>query len=170
MIRALREQGIDVVGTIALDSVDTSVSRTAERAEGGASGDGSDAVIWEQVIRSTDAQSALSATFIAFLTRRHRGSPRARPTHPTPERQRLTRRNWSPMTTTRAENLSFVTGFPQRRQTGNQKSTRDRKPPSTTRLAPTQNDATGEARNATAAATSSGRPIRPAGIRERIDW
>lgn len=67
VIRALREQGIDVVGTIALDSVDTSVSRAAERAEDGVPGDGSDAVIWEQVIRSTDAQSALSATFIAFL-------------------------------------------------------------------------------------------------------
>lgn len=75
MIRALREQGIDVVGAIALDSVDTSVSRAAERAEDGAPGDGSDAVIWEQVIRSTDAQSALSATFIAFLAIATAGRP-----------------------------------------------------------------------------------------------
>lgn len=68
VISALREQQIDVVGTISLDSVDTSVSRAAERAEDEAPGEGSDAVIWEQVIRATDAESALSVTFIAFLT------------------------------------------------------------------------------------------------------
>ena len=68
VIRALRELQIDVVGTISLDAVDTSISHAAERAEHEAPGDPSDAVIWEQVIRATDADSALSATFIAFLS------------------------------------------------------------------------------------------------------
>lgn len=68
VINGLRERRIDVVGTISLDSVDTSVSRAAERAEDEAPGAGSDAVIWEQVIRTTDAESALSVTYIAFLT------------------------------------------------------------------------------------------------------
>lgn len=67
VIRALRDQRIDVVGTISLDSVDTSISRAAERAEDEAPGEGSDAVIWEQVIRATDAESAVSVTYIAFL-------------------------------------------------------------------------------------------------------
>jgi magnesium transporter len=38
-------------------------------------------------------------------------------------------------------------------------------PPSTTRLVPVTSEAPGEARNTTAAATSSGRPMRPSGMR-----
>ena len=37
-------------------------------------------------------------------------------------------------------------------------------PPSTTRIAPVTHDAAGEARNATAFATSAGLPHRPSGI------
>ena len=68
VIRALQEREIDIVGTISLDSVDTSIGRAADRAENDAPGEGADAVIWEQVIRSTDAESALSATYITFLS------------------------------------------------------------------------------------------------------
>lgn len=67
VISGLRERRIDEVGTISLASVDTTISRAAERAEDGAPGEGSDAVIWEQVIRATDAESAMSVTYIAFL-------------------------------------------------------------------------------------------------------
>jgi len=67
VISWLRERRIDEVGTISLASVDTTISRAAERAEDGAPGEGSDAVIWEQVIRATDAESAMSVTYIAFL-------------------------------------------------------------------------------------------------------
>jgi len=64
----LRDRDIDKIGTITLDTIDTSVSVAAERAEEEAPGDGSDAVIWEQVVRQTYAESALSVTFVAFLT------------------------------------------------------------------------------------------------------
>jgi uncharacterized hydrophobic protein (TIGR00271 family) len=44
------------------------VSRPAEEAERRAPGDGSDAVVWEQVVRSTAADAALSVSYLAFLT------------------------------------------------------------------------------------------------------
>ena len=43
------------------------VSRAPE-AEREAPGDGADAVVWEQVIRTTDAESRLSFSYLAFLT------------------------------------------------------------------------------------------------------
>lgn len=68
LLDTLRDRRIDQVGTITLDAIDTSVSRAAERAEEDAPGDGADAVIWEQVIRQTYADSALSVVYVAFLT------------------------------------------------------------------------------------------------------
>lgn len=68
IIATLLDRGIDRVGTISLDAIDTSVSLAAERAEADAPGEGSDAVIWEQVVRTSYAESALSATYFAFLT------------------------------------------------------------------------------------------------------
>ena len=64
----LRGHDIDKIGTITLERIDTSVSVAAEKAEEEAPGDGSDAVIWEQVVRQSYADSALSVTFVAFLT------------------------------------------------------------------------------------------------------
>lgn len=68
MIHALRELGVDRTGTIALESVETSVSAAAERAEDEAPGEGADAVISEQVVRRTDEDSVLSKTFVWFLS------------------------------------------------------------------------------------------------------
>jgi uncharacterized hydrophobic protein (TIGR00271 family) len=68
LIGALRELRVPVDGGIAITSVDTAVSRAARDAEAQAPGDASDAVVWEQVIRSTDADSALSVSFVAFMT------------------------------------------------------------------------------------------------------
>ncbi|WP_053204034.1 DUF389 domain-containing protein [Jiangella muralis] len=68
MIHALRELGVDQTGTIALESVETSVSAAAERAEDEAPGEGADAVIWEQVVRRADEDSVLSNTFVWFLS------------------------------------------------------------------------------------------------------
>lgn len=68
MIQALRELGVDQTGTIALESVETSVSAAAERAEDEAPGEGADAVIWEQVVRRADEDSVLSNTFVWFLS------------------------------------------------------------------------------------------------------
>jgi uncharacterized hydrophobic protein (TIGR00271 family) len=68
LIRGLREMHVDRDGGIAIDGVDAAVSRTAEEAERAAPGAGSDAVVWEQVVRTTDAESSLSASYLAFLT------------------------------------------------------------------------------------------------------
>lgn len=68
LIGALRALGVDDDGCICLVTVDAAVSRAAEEAERRAPGDGSDAVVWEQVVRTTDAESTLSVSYLAFLT------------------------------------------------------------------------------------------------------
>src|SRR3954453_14366698 len=62
LIAQLRDLGIDRDGGIAMDSVHAAVSRAAEAAERAAPGDGSDAVVWEQVVRTTAADSSLSVS------------------------------------------------------------------------------------------------------------
>lgn len=64
----LRGRGIDQVGTITLEAVDTAISERAREAEKRAPGDGSDAVIWEQVVRMTSAEATPSVSYLAFLT------------------------------------------------------------------------------------------------------
>lgn len=68
LVGALRELGIDRDGGISLETVDAAISRRAEEAERGAPGEGADAVVWEQVVRTTDSESSLSASYLAFLT------------------------------------------------------------------------------------------------------
>ncbi|MCA0145811.1 DUF389 domain-containing protein [Blastococcus sp. LR1] len=68
LVKALRDLGVDRDGGIALVAVDAAVSSAARRAEDRAPGDGADAVVWEQVVRTTDADSSLSVSYLAFLT------------------------------------------------------------------------------------------------------
>ena len=68
LVSALRDMGVHRDGAIAITSVDAAVSSAARRAEERAPGDGADAVVWEQVDRTTDADSALSVSYLAFLT------------------------------------------------------------------------------------------------------
>ena len=68
LLTALRELHVDRDGGIAMESVDAAVSRTAEEAERAAPGAGADAVVWEQVVRTTDSEASLSASYLAFLT------------------------------------------------------------------------------------------------------
>jgi uncharacterized hydrophobic protein (TIGR00271 family) len=68
LVSALRALGIDRDGGIALETVDAAISRRAEEAERRAPGEGADAVVWEQVVRTTDSESSLSASYLAFLT------------------------------------------------------------------------------------------------------
>jgi uncharacterized hydrophobic protein (TIGR00271 family) len=68
LIEGLRALHVDRDGGIAVENVDAAVSRTAEEAERRAPGDGSDAVVWEQVVRSTATDAALSVSYLAFLT------------------------------------------------------------------------------------------------------
>jgi uncharacterized hydrophobic protein (TIGR00271 family) len=59
LVSALRAIGI---------AVDAAISTRAEEAERAAPGAGSDAVVWEQVVRTTDSESSLSFSYLAFLT------------------------------------------------------------------------------------------------------
>jgi uncharacterized hydrophobic protein (TIGR00271 family) len=68
LVAALRELDVPRDGAIAITSVDAAVSSAARRAEERAPGDAADAVVWEQVVRTTDADSALSVSYLAFLT------------------------------------------------------------------------------------------------------
>ncbi len=68
VIGDLRGLGIDVDGTITLEVVDTAVSAAADQAEAAAPGEGADAVIWEEVVGRAEGDSALSKTFVWFLT------------------------------------------------------------------------------------------------------
>ncbi|WP_089402713.1 DUF389 domain-containing protein [Geodermatophilus saharensis] len=68
LVAGLRELHVDRDGGITVEAVDTAVSASAERAEEAAPGDGSDAVVWEQVVRTTAADSSLSVSYLSFLT------------------------------------------------------------------------------------------------------
>jgi uncharacterized hydrophobic protein (TIGR00271 family) len=68
LIDDLRQLHVDRDGGIAMEAVDAAVSDSAEEAERRAPGDGSDAVVWEQVVRSTATDAALSVSYLAFLT------------------------------------------------------------------------------------------------------
>src|SRR3954449_2704684 len=68
LVSALRELNVHRDGAIAMTSIDAAVSSAARRAEEAAPGDAADAVVWEQVVRTTDADSALSVSYLAFLT------------------------------------------------------------------------------------------------------
>jgi uncharacterized hydrophobic protein (TIGR00271 family) len=68
LVSALRELDVHRDGAIAITSVDAAVSSAARKAEERAPGDAADAVVWEQVVRTTDADSALSVSYLAFLS------------------------------------------------------------------------------------------------------
>ncbi len=67
VISDLRELDIDVDGSIALEDIDSQVSRAAEHAEQAASGMPTDAVVWEEVEARTSENTELSANFLAFM-------------------------------------------------------------------------------------------------------
>ncbi|MFI6286936.1 DUF389 domain-containing protein [Streptomyces sp. NPDC051018] len=68
LIGALQELGIDESGSIAVDHIDLSLSRRAEKAEEEAPGEGADAVLWEHLTDATHEESKLSVTYMAFMT------------------------------------------------------------------------------------------------------
>ena len=67
LVAELRRLHVDTDGGIAMEAVDAAVSRPAEEAERRAPGDGSDAVVWEQVVRTTAADATLSVAYLSFL-------------------------------------------------------------------------------------------------------
>ncbi|MGW2561068.1 DUF389 domain-containing protein [Streptomyces sp. NPDC001514] len=68
LIGRLRELGLDRDGSIAVENIDLSLSKRADKAEEEAPGEGADAVLWEQLTDATHEESTLSFTYMAFLT------------------------------------------------------------------------------------------------------
>ncbi|MFF9766890.1 DUF389 domain-containing protein [Streptomyces sp. NPDC014636] len=68
LIAGLRRLGLDDTGSIAVDTIDLSLSRRADRAEAEAPGEGADAVLWEGLTDATHEESTLSFTYVAFIT------------------------------------------------------------------------------------------------------
>jgi uncharacterized hydrophobic protein (TIGR00271 family) len=67
VVEALCDLGIDEDGSIALEEVDTAISRVAKEAEKAAVGAPADAVVWEEVDERTAESGELSFTFLAFM-------------------------------------------------------------------------------------------------------
>ncbi|MFC8140408.1 DUF389 domain-containing protein [Streptomyces paradoxus] len=68
LLAGLRELGIDSTGSIAVESIDLSLSERADQAEADAPGEGADAVLWEHLTDATHEESTLSVTYLAFIT------------------------------------------------------------------------------------------------------
>ncbi|MFI5962901.1 DUF389 domain-containing protein [Streptomyces asoensis] len=68
LLSALQELGLDRDGSIAVENIDLSLSRRADKAEAEAPGEGADAVLWEHLTDATHEESTLSVTYLAFIT------------------------------------------------------------------------------------------------------
>ncbi|MEW2270966.1 DUF389 domain-containing protein [Streptomyces sp. SID685] len=68
LIAGLRRLGLDDAGSIAVENIDLSLSRRADKAEEDAPGEGADAVLWEGLTEATHEESTLSVTYVAFIT------------------------------------------------------------------------------------------------------
>ena len=67
VLAELRDLGLAEQGTIAIETVDTSISTAARAAEHAAAGAPSDAVVWEEVESRTSESAELSGSFLAFM-------------------------------------------------------------------------------------------------------
>ncbi|MFF9407390.1 DUF389 domain-containing protein [Streptomyces anandii] len=68
LLSALQELGVDRTGSIAVENIDLSLSKRAEKAEEEAPGEAADAVLWEHLVDETHEESTLSVTYLAFIT------------------------------------------------------------------------------------------------------
>ncbi|MFJ8084898.1 DUF389 domain-containing protein [Streptomyces sp. NPDC096205] len=67
LIGDLQELGLDATGSIAVENIDLSLSKRADKAEEEAPGEGADAVLWDHLTDVTHEESTLSVTYIGFL-------------------------------------------------------------------------------------------------------
>ncbi|MFI6000737.1 DUF389 domain-containing protein [Streptomyces sp. NPDC051366] len=67
LLNELRELGIEQDGSIAVETIDLSLSRRADAAEEEAPGEAADAVLWEQLTEATHEESTLTITYVAFM-------------------------------------------------------------------------------------------------------
>ncbi|WP_434441378.1 DUF389 domain-containing protein [Lentzea sp. E54] len=68
VVGALCGLGIDRDGGITIETIETSLSDAADRAQEEAPGEGPDAIVWDELIARTGEESRPSVTFQAFLT------------------------------------------------------------------------------------------------------
>ncbi len=68
LLGGLRESGLERDGSIAVESIDLSLSKRADKAEEEAPGEAADAVLWEELTEATHEESTLSITYLAFIT------------------------------------------------------------------------------------------------------
>ncbi|KAB1143531.1 DUF389 domain-containing protein [Streptomyces luteolifulvus] len=68
LLTRLQELGIDSSGSIAVETIDLSLSKRADKAEAEAPGEGADAVLWEHLTDATHEESTLSVTYVSFIT------------------------------------------------------------------------------------------------------
>jgi uncharacterized hydrophobic protein (TIGR00271 family) len=68
LLTSLRGLDLDRTGSIAMETIDLSLSRRADKAEAEAPGEGADAVLWEGLADATHEESTLSVTYVAFIT------------------------------------------------------------------------------------------------------
>ncbi len=67
LLDLLREMGVVEHGSIAVESIDLSLSAAAERAERAAPGYGSDALVWEDLVAHTREESTVSVAYLIFF-------------------------------------------------------------------------------------------------------
>jgi uncharacterized hydrophobic protein (TIGR00271 family) len=68
LVDALQARGVEEHGGISIESVDSALSHSSDRAVRAAPGHGGDAVVWDQVIGTAETESTLTITFVTFLT------------------------------------------------------------------------------------------------------
>ncbi|MFD4566783.1 DUF389 domain-containing protein [Streptomyces sp. NPDC058475] len=68
LLTGLQELGVDRTGSIAVENIDLSLSKRADKAAEEAPGEGADAVLWEHLADATHEESTLSFTYLAFIT------------------------------------------------------------------------------------------------------
>ncbi|MFI7411128.1 DUF389 domain-containing protein [Streptomyces sp. NPDC049627] len=68
LLTGLQRLGLDELGSIAVETIDLSLSKRADKAEAEAPGEGADAVLWEHLTDATHEESTLSVTYLAFIT------------------------------------------------------------------------------------------------------
>jgi len=67
LISDLRELGIGEEGSIAIEDIDSHISKYADKAVEAARGAPADAVVWEEVSDRTSEDAELSLSFVAFM-------------------------------------------------------------------------------------------------------
>ncbi|OQD52655.1 hypothetical protein BM536_031455 [Streptomyces phaeoluteigriseus] len=68
LLSGLQKLGLEKTGSIAVENIDLSLSRRADKAESDAPGEAADAVLWEHLVDATHEESTLSVTYVAFIT------------------------------------------------------------------------------------------------------